>query len=141
MTRTRIVSRERYKVFMSRAEQFREAMNFSMSNGDFDACVSNAVHCGISASDALTVLKLGKKSAAQNHIEAVILLKEVQTSDDSEKAKVCDRLQELINLKTPAEYDDRAMSKSEAEKAQRLCNKVFDFVKKEMEKAEVLRGS
>jgi len=136
MTRTKEVSRDRYKVFIERAGQFYESMLHSFSNGDYDACVSSAVHCGISASDALAVLKLGRKSAAQNHFEAVLLLKEAKVSEEAEKSRMCDKLQELLKLKMLAEYEDRSLSKAEAEKAKALCEKVFAFVKKEISTGE-----
>lgn len=137
MTRTKFVSREKYVNFVEKAEDFYEAMIDAAQRGNNDACASAAVHCAICYSDALTVQKLGKKSAAQNHIEAVILLKETKTSDDSEKNRICEKLAEVLTLKTAAEYEDRKISKAEVDKARNNVEKIRKFIKDEIEKSKI----
>lgn len=134
MTRVKFVSRERYNVFLNRARQYKSAMEASYEQGDYDACIGSAVHCIIAVVDAISVLVLGKKSSAQNHNEIALMLKEIKTSNESEKAKTCDLLLQIIGMKTLAEYEDKNMSKAEAEKAKRICEKVYTFVVDEIEK-------
>jgi len=138
MMRTRDISRERYTYFRDKAVEFYETMKDAHEKGNYDACVANAVHCAICSVDAFTVLRLGKKTAAQNHAEAVNLLKEARSSDESEKSRVCDKVLILIEMKTPAEYEDRKMSKAESEKAKNLCGKIHSFLMNEIKRAEVL---
>jgi HEPN domain-containing protein len=133
MTRTKSVSREKYEVFWKRARQYQDSMEDSFSRGAYDACVSHAVHCAISSIDAITVLRIGKKSSAQNHNEIVMLLKDTRTHDESEKGKIIDSIFRLIEMKTLAEYEDKSMSKGDAEKAVDFCKKVFNFGKDEIE--------
>jgi len=137
MPRTKEVPKERFKIFKDKAGEFYTSMEDAFDRGNYDACVSNAVHCAICIVDALTVSRLGKKSSAQNHIEAALLLKETKTSDENEKARMLPRLHALLELKTLAEYEDRTMSKSEAEKAIGHCNKVYAFIKRELETNKV----
>mgnify|MGYP001373150931 CR=1 FL=1 len=133
MTRTKTVSRERYTVFWNRAKQYHDSMGESFARGAYDACISHAVHCAISSLDSVSVRLIGKKSSAQNHNEIVLLLKEEKTSQESEKSRVIDATLRLIDMKSVAEYEDRAMSKADAEKAVVLCNKVHSFAEKEIE--------
>jgi HEPN domain-containing protein len=132
MGRVKAVSRDRFAVFLGRARQYLDSMDGALGRGDYDACVGNAVHCAISALDVLAVKMLGRKSSGQNHTEAFLLLKEIKALQESEKSKVSDAALELIGMKTAAEYDDKAMSKADAEKAARLCRRVFGFAEKEL---------
>jgi hypothetical protein len=134
----RSVSHEKFIVFRDKAEEYYQTMKDAYDRNHYSACVANAVHCCICITDAFTVIRLGKKSAAQNHIEAVTLLKEARATDEAEKSRISDKLHELINMKTPAEYEDRKMSKAEAEKAKSLCEKIYLFLKYEIQRAEAL---
>jgi len=132
MTRSKDVSREKYTIFMRKAEEYYKYMKQAFNEKANTACVTMAVHCAISATDALTVLKLGKKSSGQNHAEAISLLKDVRASDEGEKSRVCQKLYELIELKNPAEYQDVEISRREAEQAKNLCDKIYSFIKAEL---------
>lgn len=125
MTRTKITSREKYSVFEDRALQYYDSMHEAFENGRYEVCASNAVHCTICVVDAMCVLKLGKRSAGQNHVEVISLLKEVNLSDEQEKTRICNCLYELLQLKTPVEYGDKKTSKAVAEKAMHLCKKIY----------------
>ncbi|MFH0884952.1 MAG: HEPN domain-containing protein, partial [Candidatus Micrarchaeota archaeon] len=119
-----------------RAKQYYTSMEDAYGKGNYDACTGNAVHCAISAVDAFTVMKLGRKSSAQNHNEIILLLKEARTTDEAEKARVCEKLYELLSMKTIAEYDDRQLSKADADRARTLCEKIYSFLESEVERME-----
>lgn len=143
MTRTKTVSREKYAGFRDKAEAFYSGMvaEYGAAAQDprrYNNCVTMAVHCAISWVDALTVFRLGKKSSDSNHAAVILLLKEARTSDDAKKAGICDHLYHLLEMKTPAEYEDRRTSKADAEKAMHLCKKIHSFVKYELQRAENL---
>lgn len=138
MTRVKFVSREKYIIFLKRAEQYRNAMKTSYEHGDYDATVGSAVHCTISVIDAISVLVLGKKSSAQNHNEIVILLNEIKTTDESEKSRVRGFVVQIISMKTLAEYEDNNMSKANAEKTMHLCEKVYVFIDGEIQKKKMI---
>ena len=123
------------------SEAFYEAMlsEFEATKHDHKravSCVSAAVHCAISWIDALAVFKLGRKSSDSNHIAAVILLKEIKTTNEAEKARICENLYHLIEMKTPSEYEDTRISKGDAEDAVHACKKIHAFLKTELETAE-----
>lgn len=140
MTRVKHVSREKYIKYRQKAEQFFEGMQSEYENGRYGTSVTMAVHCAISWVDAFTIFRLGKKSSAQSHVEAITLLKDSRTSNQSEKARICQKLYQLIEMKTPAEYDDTIMSKSDAERAKNLCIKIRVFLRDELKRAEVLNN-
>lgn len=135
MTRVKHVSREKHEGFKEKAEQYYEGMRNEFEEGRPNNSVTMAVHCAISWTDAFTVYKLGKKSSSQSHGEAIILLKDAKSSDETRKAQVCRQLAQLIALKTPAEYEDGILSKSDAQKALNLCEGIRAFFIKEFERA------
>ncbi len=135
MTRMKTVSKEKYRVFEERAEQYGESMEEAYKKGKYEVCAGNAIQCAISAVDALSVLKLGRKSAGQNHNEVILLLKEIKTSNEEEKNRVCNDLYRLLESKTDVEYGDTKTSKATAEEARHLCRKIHLFVLNEIERA------
>ncbi|MBU0591713.1 HEPN domain-containing protein [Candidatus Micrarchaeota archaeon] len=130
------VSRERYLIFKKKADEYYAGMEKEYGNGRYNNCVTMGVHCTISYVDAFTVYKLGTKSSAQNHAQAINLLKDAKALDEKEKARVCNLLSQIIEMKTPAEYEDRKISKAEAQKTKHLCESIQKFFEKEFEKIE-----
>jgi HEPN domain-containing protein len=134
MSLFKIVSKEKWIAYWIRAAGFHKAMQKEEST---DVAVSNAVHCAISAIDALSILKNGKKSSGE-HYNSLSLIKEIRTSDDAERSRIISKLQELIPLKNKGEYGDTNPSKKDAEKALDLSRDIFNFVEKELRLAGVL---
>ena len=137
MTRQKIVPRQFYTNYVKKAEQFYGDMEDSFQKQRWDACVSHAVHTVISIVDAIAVQKLGKRSSSGNHIETILFLDEVKTTDENKKSNLKNDIMDLIDLKTPAEYEEKLMSKGDAEKAMHKCKKVYSFILEEIKKAKV----
>jgi hypothetical protein len=84
-----------------------------------DVVVTNAVHAGIAASDALCCLRLGERSADQDHERATNLLGRVDKSLASDLAR-------LLALKTRAAYETRSVSRGDAKIATRRARNLTD---------------
>ena len=136
MTRVKRVSRDRYKGFIEKAEQYYQGMDDEYEKGRPNNSVAMAVHCAISWTDAFTVFKIGQKSSSQHHGEAISLLKDVKATDEQKKAAICKDLYRLIEMKTPAEYEDGVLSMKEAERARHLCRKIREFFRQEFDGME-----
>jgi len=141
MTQEIIVPKYKWRNFWNRAEQFNRSMRNAYENGDYDSCVTNAVHCSISSIYSLGVLKVGRKypsedcsnSTSMGIYFAVCLLDEVKTKDNEEKSRVRSKLKELLEMREKAEYEcEKNTSKVDAKKAMDLCTRIFEFVKKEL---------
>ncbi|MBN1170372.1 HEPN domain-containing protein [Candidatus Micrarchaeota archaeon] len=137
MTRVKHVSRYKYNGFVEKAEQYYNGMKSEFEGERPNNSVTMAVHCAISWTDAFTVYKLGRKSSAQSHGEAVGLLKEAKSSDEKKKSQIMDSLLELIDMKTPAEYEDGILGNKDAKRAINLCEKIRAFFINEFEKTKV----
>jgi triphosphoribosyl-dephospho-CoA synthetase len=90
-----------------------------LENFDHDVVVTNAVHAGIAASDSICCLRLGERSAEQDHASATNLLARVDKS-------LANELGRLLAIKTTAAYETRRMTQSDAKSSARRARKLVD---------------
>jgi uncharacterized protein (UPF0332 family) len=120
-------SKEEYKKFLKKAEEFFEMMQQSLTKEMWNATGLNAIHTGISANDALLTFHFGLRSISPKHDDAVKLLISMMKRDDTEnKAK---HLRRLISVKNLVEYDGRLLSGSEAESLAKHAERFLVWVK------------
>ncbi len=126
--RARAVSRELHKNYLRKAEEFYRSMEQAYSAGDWNACVVNAIHCAISSADAMTVFYLGYRHAGEKHLDVLQLLQEIDI-DSKEIQSKNRQLSSLLSIKNRAEYEERLLSKSDAENALKACKRFHEWVK------------
>lgn len=102
---------------LTTAEQFAETASALFDSGSGraqypDVYVTNAVHCGIAAADAICMRVLGRYSASGSHDEATRLLKSVDSG-----ASV--HLRRLLSVKTKAGYSPSPASTNDVQIAHR----------------------
>jgi len=136
MTRIKSVSREKYRIFLDRSNEYYKGMLAEYREERRNNAATFAVHSIISLVDSFTVLKLGERSSDKNHVQAIILLQRSKSSNEPEKSRVCGRILELIDMKTPTEYEDRELSKADADTAIYLCEKIRNFLLEEIRISE-----
>ena len=120
-------SKEEYKKFLKKADEFYEMMQQSLMKEKWNAAGLNAIHTGISANDALLTFHFGLRSISPKHDDAVKLLISMIKRDDIEiKAK---HLRRLISVKSLVEYDGRLLSRSEAESLAKHAERFLDWVR------------
>ena len=136
MMRIRPVDRYRYRDYLKRAQECANAMDRAYETGEWNACVINAVHCGVSAADALCVATKGVHHAGERHGDAISLLISIDPKDDEIK-NISNRLSRLLGVKTGAEYGEKLMGAKDAEDAKRDAEKISDLVKGKLAKMGV----
>lgn len=119
-----------YSNFIQRAEECFHAAQYSFSNQEWTAAAIGAIHSAIAACDAMCVYFLGQRAAGESHNEAVTLFKTINNSKEISSNAV--RITQIIRIKNIAEYEKRLIFKSEAEKIISNCEKLLEFVKKEL---------
>ncbi len=72
--KTKAIERNEYKIYLKKAGEFYETMLQAKTTIKWNAVGLNAVHCAISASDALLVFYAGIRSAGDDHLSAINLL-------------------------------------------------------------------
>ena len=86
---------------------------------DPDVVVTNAVHAGIAASDSLCCLRLGERSADQDHASAPKLLARVDKT-------LANELTRLLSFKSTAAYESRHVSRADAKASVRRARKIVE---------------
>ena len=83
------------------------------------------------ACDAMCVYFLGKRYAGENHEDVVKLFKTIKKNDE-ELNKNTNRIIRIISIKNMAEYEERLVYRSEAERVLKNCERFLEYVKKNL---------
>jgi HEPN domain-containing protein len=129
--KARKVNKSLYRNYLKRAEECCIAANESLKNADWNAATICAVHACISACDSMCIYFLGKRHAGENHSDAVRLFKTIRINNEN-LIKNSNRLSRILRIKNMAEYEERLVYKSEAEKTVKDMERFFSYVKKEL---------
>lgn len=84
----------------------------------------------ISFADAVCVYFLGKRHSGEDHNEAVKLFKSVKDDDDT--ATNANRISRVLRMKNMAEYEERLVTRSEAQKMLQDAERFAEFAKKKL---------
>ncbi|HLD57311.1 MAG TPA: HEPN domain-containing protein [archaeon] len=125
-----IVSVEKWKgkgVYLVRAEQYLRAAENSFKNNDWDAAVGNAIHCIISAADAFCIDLKTQRYKGTDHREAAEFFARIISNNEHKKAT--QRLFDVIQIKTDAEYGDKNLGQKEASSAKMNAERFLGYVK------------
>ncbi len=115
-----------YKNFLKKAEECHAGMNAAFAIDSWNLAVIAAVHCGISAADALTVKFMGVRNSGSRHESVIKLLSKLNLPEIGKKNQ---QLSNLLRIKSTAEYEERLMSKSDASEALRDAERFYKWVK------------
>jgi len=131
--RVRHVDKSVFKNYLRKAEECFETASECLRNGWLNAAVINAVHCGISACDALTVFMLGVRHAGDRHEDAISLFQTVGLPRDVLLVK-SRQLSRLLEIKNTAEYEERLMDENDARETVRDAERFLGWVKEFLSK-------
>ena len=121
--------KSKYAVYLARAEQNLDGAEDDFAKNRYDRCASSAVHCAISAADAVCIFKLGLRLKSKDHSRTVDLLRRLSSIEKDELETNARRLDRLISVKTDAEYGDHLIKRDAAEKALLDARRFFEFAK------------
>lgn len=126
-TKTRRVRKELHRNYVEKARESLEAAKESLRARRWNAATINAVHCGISATDALTVFMIGVRHAGDRHEDAITLLQTLSLPRDALTIKGR-QLSRLLATKNAAEYEERLIKEKEASEAVRDAERYFEWI-------------
>jgi HEPN domain-containing protein len=107
------VSAAQVRSYLAKAEEFLAAASSELGAGRSIAATSLAIHAAISAADAVTGARTGRRAAGQDHDEVRALLRDAgKDGADLEKD-----LGRLLPVKTKTEYEPEDVSRAEAKRA------------------------
>ncbi len=119
------VDKARYSVYLRRARNFASLLETAYSGRNWDGTGLAAVHCVISACDALVVYRLGLRSRAQDHGGLIPLLIRAQMPES-----VVGQVREVLAIKNRVEYEARDFGAGEAAEAAKGAKRVLAGVER-----------
>ena len=107
---TKDMAKSTYANYFKKAEECFHAAQNSLEREEWNASAINAVHCCISACDAMCVYFLGKRHSGENHNDAAKLFQSIKNSEDIDTN--ANRIIKILRIKNMAEYEERLVRKS-----------------------------
>lgn len=129
--KTKDIEKSRYVNYLKRANECFHAAKNSFDKEEWNASTINVIHSCIAACDAMCVYFLGKRHSGENHNEAVNLFKSIKDNDEGINTNA-NRLARILSIKNMAEYEERLVFKTEAEKVFKDCERFLEFAKKNL---------
>lgn len=121
----RRVEKVRAVGFLRKATEFYATMQEAARASHWNAVGLNAVHCAISACDAVLVYYTEQRSASPDHEMAAYLLGMLDKVPDA-KPKA-ETLRRILHEKHVIEYEDRAFTASEAATLAKLTERFYTW--------------
>ncbi|MBI3320632.1 MAG: HEPN domain-containing protein [Candidatus Omnitrophica bacterium] len=118
---THRIERAGAKRYLKKAAEFFESMQQAVADERWNAVGLNAVHCAISACDAVLVYYTEQRSAGSDHETASYLLASLQKVPDVKQK--ADTLRRIVQEKHLIEYEDRSFTSSEAAELVKLTER------------------
>jgi len=129
--RTRDVAKSFYTNYLKRAEECLHAAKNSFAMQEWNAATINAIHTCIAGCDAMCVYFLGRRHAGDDHSDAVNLFRTIKTESEELNTNA-NRILRILRIKNMAEYEERLVYKSEAEKILKDCERFLEYVRKQL---------
>ena len=120
------VDRHEFQDYFTKASEFHDTMNECFERGRWNSAALEAVHCAISANDALTIWSQGIKCSSPNHEDAVTLLQSL--AGIKEVKEGANHLLRVIKKKNLVEYEGRKFAQKEAEEILLHGDRFFKWV-------------
>ena len=125
--KTKDVVKSAYTNYLKKSLECFHAAQSSFDTGEWNAAAINAVHCCISACDAMCVYFLGKRSSSEEHNDAARLFKSIK--EDEAINTNANRIIRILKIKNMAEYEERLVRKSEAEAILKDYERFLEYVR------------
>lgn len=122
------VERNKYATYLTKAQDFFEAMQQAFSSNNWNAAGLAAVHCAISSNDALLIYFRGIRSTSESHFEALELLQGCQ--EIKEAKDLVSHLRKVIAKKNLIEYEARLFYQTEAEEIVKHTERFYNEVRR-----------
>ncbi len=127
------LDRSQHMNYRKKAEEFYNSMLHAEKSGHWNAVGLNAVHCAISISDALLVKFRGIRSASNDHMVVVDIIK--QNLDIEGIGSKLAALRRILSKKALIEYDSITFTKNNALEIMKQAERFFLWARQELQKS------
>ncbi len=122
-SRLRRVERRGAQIYLRKAGEFYESMQEALKVERWNAVGLNAVHCAISACDAVLIYYTEQRSASPDHGEMAYLLASLAKVPEAKQR--ADVLRRILHEKHLIEYEERSISPREAAELAKLTERFY----------------
>lgn len=126
----RRVERDKYKLYLKKARDFYETMLSAYKKENWNSVGLEAIHCAISAADALMVYAEEMRCASDDHNEAVEFLELYSKNKEIKKHLV--QFRAIISKKNLVEYEGRDFSKKEAVEILKRAERFLNWIREQV---------
>lgn len=125
MSRTAVLPKARYVVYLARAREFARQMDRAATERAWNSVGLLGVHCVISACDALTVQRAGQRWSGQDHAGVIGMVRSLPLS----KSEVVVRqIARVLDQKNRVEYEAREFTEREATEIRQWSTRVLRWI-------------
>ncbi|HLF06526.1 MAG TPA: HEPN domain-containing protein [Thermoplasmata archaeon] len=121
------VAREKASLYLRKAEDFAMSMKAGLEVGAWNGATVAAIHCVISACDAVTVHALGERSRGQSHEELASLLGRLPGADQALQLR---QVAAVLQLKSAVEYGTYAATRGDAEGSVKRAGRILEWARR-----------
>ena len=126
-SRVRQVERRAAAQYLKKAAEFFESMQQALQAERWNAAGLNAVHCAISACDAVLVFYTEQRSTSPDHETAVHLLSALPKVPEARQK--ADTVRRILHEKNLIEYEDRMVTAPEAAELAKLTERFYRWAR------------
>ncbi len=127
---TKKIASGRAGVYWDKAQDFFRTMRDAAAAGNWNGAGLAAVHCAISAADALLVAKSGMRSSSKDHEDvADLIMSQVRHPRAKEQVR---RLRRILQEKNLIEYVDKSYRQADALEIQKRVERFTAWVQPQL---------
>lgn len=129
--RVRRVDQTGAHIYLKKATEFFGSMQQAMQAERWNAVGLNAVHCAISACDAVLVRHMGQRSASLDHDAAASLLRALTNVPDVQQKT--ETLLRILTEKNLIEYEEREITRHDATELAKLTERFYRWANDQLQ--------
>jgi uncharacterized membrane protein len=125
VSRIQSLPKSRAGVYRDRARDFAGQMDRASEDGAWNSVGLLAVHCVISACDALTVGGTGQRWSGQDHAGVQGVVRSMGIPDAAPMLRL---ISDVLSMKNRVEYESRPFSAKEAQLVRKSAERILAWV-------------
>ena len=128
MSPSRQIVRDDSNTFWEKAKEFRALMEVAQEQNQWNSLGLAAVHCAISANDALLAFFAGRRASGSDHREAILLLiKHVKSPETKVNSE---HLKRVIVKKNLIAYEAKLISNRDAQELYQHTTRFYTWAQR-----------
>ena len=121
--------------YLKKAEEFYQTMKDALNNNRWNAAASNAIHAGISSTDAVAIAIKGVRSSSERHDDVEGILRDLNLNIKEMNDKLV-QIKGLLSIKNSVEYEEKLVNENTALTASKNAERLLRWAKEKLKKLD-----